>query len=78
MASSDRVRWRSTLKADIVETELKSETRWEERRVRRQQRLKHPAAPRPAWLPAATAADPVSQGLECTATAGVATLVFRE
>ena len=71
-ASSDRVSWRSTVKAGIEEAELRRETRWEERRLRRQQRLH--SAPRAARLPAATAADPASQGLNCTVTAGVATL----
>ena len=69
-ASSDRVSWRSTEKAGIEEAELRRETRWEERPFRRQQRL----AGRPARLPVATAADPASQGLDCTVTAGFATL----
>ena len=38
-ASSDRVSWRTTVKAGIEEAELMRETRWEERRLRRQQRL---------------------------------------
>ena len=38
-AFSDRVSWRTTVKAGIEEAELMRETRWEERRLRRQQRL---------------------------------------
>ena len=36
--------------------------------------IQHPAASRSACLPAAVEADPASQGLDCTATPGVATL----
>ena len=72
-ASSDRISWRSTVNAGIEEAELKRETRWEERRLGRRQTLKHPAAPRSACQPAATATDLASRGLACTATAGVVT-----
>ena len=73
-ASSDNVSWRSTVKASIEEAELRRPDGKNSSSEDSIGYIQHPAAPRTARLPAATAADPASQGLDCTVTAGVATL----
>lgn len=53
-ATSDHTGWRSAVKAGVKLAEEKRETHWEDRKMRRQQRLQSPPAPN---TPASCATD---------------------